>query len=371
MESTTPAAPAQPGSQTTDTTPQPVAATAAAILSNDTGKYREARRAERAGKPLEPVTMAPKADAPADGATLETPAAGTPGTTPAAPVLTRKEREQNEANERVRRAVELATADLRKEVETLRRQPAAGEPKPAAAAPAAPVEAATWQDTIKSPDPRLALLGEQEYFAKYPEAPYAAYTRYAAAHDRASEAASVHEREHQAATQRELETVGEQYGERLKAAGKADPDLKTKIAPDILEARPISGLTRDAQGRVAEPITFANFITEIGLRSPAPAELYKYLTAHPDEADTIAKLPGQQALEALLRLDGRLSAGVTKPAAAAAAAPTNKTVSDAPASPNVVGNRAAEATDPRTTAIRTGNTSAYRELRRQERAAGR
>src|SRR6185295_8178089 len=116
MESpTAPAAPAQPTETPTTIAPDHAAANAGNVQG-----FLDARAAQRDGKPLPPVEVP-------DTATAE------------APKLSRKEREQQEANERVRTAVERATTDLRAQIDELKRSTAAprretpAEPAPAPA----------------------------------------------------------------------------------------------------------------------------------------------------------------------------------------------------------------------------------------------
>jgi hypothetical protein len=331
---TQPAAPAQPAAAAP---PPTISAERAASDAGDFKAFDAAHVASRSGKPparVEAPVEPPAAGAvPAAGVTTD-PAAGAPGAdgkplAQAAP-LSRKEREQAEANDRVRKAVEAATTDLQREIAALRAKvtdPARREPQ------APPSAAATWQETIERPDARTALLSEAEYFAKYPDAPYSAYARYATAHDRGRESLVSQAREAQAAQARELEAKGKTYGERLAAAKAADPDIATKIPPALLTARPISGMARDERGQPTEPVTFANVVAEVGLHSENPAALYTFLHANPAEADRISSLPPGQAWNALLRLDGRLSgpgAIATPDPAAAAAAALPETVSAAP-----------------------------------------
>jgi hypothetical protein len=88
--------------------------------------------------------------------------------------------------------------------------------------------------------------------------------------------------------------------------------------------------------------------------------------------ESLRGLPLQHQIRAhiqhVLKEFGKLEGSLATPAAPATPAP--KTLTDADEAPQTLGSRPAEATDPRAGAIKRGDTRAYREIRRQERAAG-
>src|SRR5438105_4829496 len=125
------AAPAQP-----DAPPSAISAIDRAIATGDQTAFREARRAVQSGKPLPDVPITEEPDQPADS----------PAAAPVAEPekLSRREREQQAANERTRKAVEAATADVRAEVARLTAALASAKlepPKPAAG----PVKVEDWK----------------------------------------------------------------------------------------------------------------------------------------------------------------------------------------------------------------------------------
>jgi hypothetical protein len=347
----TSAAPAQPVADS------PVTQTAvhAAVASGKTSEYRTARRAERVGKPLAAVSVDPSASAPADPDPDPTPAA-----TAAAdvPKLSRKERDQQDANDRIRKAVESATADLRAEVARLKSPaPAQDQPKPAEATAAPDKGTPEYKRYQAMPDaPKLQDFDSIEDHGT-------AMSLFIAKALFAEHADAGKRQEADAARLKDFTTQIDTYSERLRKSAAADPQLKTKIAPDILQARPLSSLSPEQK----KTATFANYIAETGFHSENPAALYTYLTSNEADATRIANLGSPEAVErALTLLDGKLSASAA--VVPAAPKPKPKTLTDAPAPLDTLGSKATETTDPLTSAVKRGSTREYRALRRQQRA---
>jgi hypothetical protein len=359
MDTPVPAAPAASAQPAAAATPAPAAAethTAAthAAVEGNFREFREARRAERAGKPLADVP-APAAAAPAgDKAAPES-------ATPAAPVERTISKRQEDINNRIREAVERATADTQRELAELRARvaapPAARTDPPAA--PATETKVAEWKRLASMPDaPKLADFDSVEEHA----AAMAFFVNKTLHQERLDQEAGRQSEESRA---RYLNERGQEYGGRLAAAKEADPDIVSKIAPAIMAARPLSGLS-DAERPKA---TFANLVAETGLFSEDPAGLYVYLSANEKEAARIASLPTPEAaLRALAQLDGRLTAARSAPAAPAK---TTKTLTDAPAPDNTVGSRASDAAaDPVMAAAKKGDFKQFRAAKRARVAAG-
>lgn len=352
-----PAAPAQPAAA------EPTIQTAAhaAVATGNTSDYRAARRAERAGKPLSTVATPPAALAPPAAAASDL-AAPAP---PAEPKLSRKDREQQEINDRIRSAVDRATADLRAEI--ARRPAAPRSETPAPAPPAAPT---------------VDEFPEIDEWAARPEnagKSFKAYVKELNAFDRQQADTAAQSR----ATSEAL-TVAQQarvdtFVQRLTDTKTADPAFVSKLTPDVLALKPFSGLKPGEEGGPA------NVVTEQIYDSPIGPQVLLYLSQHPEELRRLTTVPAEIAakpaavrshahIQYIVRefgkLEGRLEAA--SPAApAAAAVPTPKTLTDAPAAPAALGTRTTEVTDPKVAAIRNNDTRAYRTLRREERAAAR
>jgi hypothetical protein len=352
----TSAAPAQPVADS------PVTQTAvhAAVASGKTSEYRTARRAERVGKPLAAVTVDPSASAQATTEDAPDPLAMNRGdlVPTEAPKLSRKERDQQDANDRIRKAVESATADLRAEVARLKTPaPAQDQPKPAEATAAPDKGTPEYKRYQAMPDaPKLQDFDSIEDHGT-------AMSLFIAKALFAEHADAGKRQEADAARLKDFTTQIDTYSERLRKSAAADPQLKTKIAPDILQARPLSSLSPEQK----KTATFANYIAETGFHSENPAALYTYLTSNEADATRIANLGSPEAVErALTLLDGKLSASAA--VVPAAPKPKPKTLTDAPAPLDTLGSKATETTDPLTSAVKRGSTREYRALRRQQRA---
>jgi hypothetical protein len=356
----TPAAPAPPAAPAVD--PTTLSAAHAAVAAGDTKGYREARRAERAHKPLPTVAVAAAASAPsAEGAA--DPAAPVP---PAEPKLSRKEREQQETNERVRTAVDRATADLRAEIAQLRGAAPSSVPRPAASAP-------------PEAPPQAKFPTLEQWSAANPEKSFDDFLEARDEHREQQRTAAAQTR----ATADELSAAQQQrieaFTKQLHDTRAADPDFVSKLTPDVLALKPFSGLKPGEQGGPA------NILAEQIYDSPIAPKVLLYLSQHPEELARFTTVPPEIAAKPVAlrtgahiqyivrefgKLEGRLA--VAAPAAAAApAVPEPKTLTDAPAAPAALGSRATEATDPKVAAIRSNDTRAYRQLRREERAAAR
>jgi len=346
-----PAAPAQPAAA--ESTPVQTAVQAAVAAGNPRD-YRAARRAERIGKPLAPVPAA------ADPAPAQA-AGAAPVTTAVAeePKLSRKEREQQEANERTRRAVDAATADLRRELDELRRTAPRTEGAPAApaAAPAAP-----------KPDV-FTFPSIEEWAQKNPEKSLNDYldARETARDDWRESRATAAKTTEQATAARSAQIAS--FDQRVTEADKATPGLGEKVL-------------RIAQ-RIGRSTGPDYVLGQLALESPVGPQLLAHFEDHPEALAAIVALPEslrglsvQQQIRAhiphLIKEFGKLEATLgssARPAAAAAApaAPEPKTLTTAPAPHEPLGGHAAEAADPKAAAIRRGDTRAYRQMRRNER----
>lgn len=333
-----PAVPAQPAAET-------ISATRAAANSGDLTAFLEADTSARAGKPLAPVAVAK----PADAAVVEAPAESRAVS-----------KRQQDTNDRIREAVERATAETRAELARLR---AEFTPKPAPAPADTPTTVAEWKRIHALPDaPKLTDFDTVEEHS----AAMAYFVHQTLNTERAT---ADRQRQSRDADLTALATEGQSYGERMQKAAQADPDLKTKIAPELHDAYPISAYPVDPRSgqrvdpRTGQPValTFKNAIAEVGLRSESPAALYVYLSEHKDEAKRISSLHPDRAMEALQRLDGRLSAG-SPPAPQRSASPAPSTITAAPPPPPSVSSQAGSSVDPQATALARGDFAAFDQL---------
>lgn len=333
-----PAAPAQPAAS-----PVPISATRDAANRGSFADFDKAEIAAREGKPLAPIASAP---APA-------PAEAKPPAAPAPSEEQRVSRRQQEINEHIRRATAAETelARLREENARLKTPPAAPAQPPAAETPA-------WKRYAALPDaPKIAQFDSVEEHT-------AAMAHFIATTMLTERDQAAHARTAAESRDAALHETATQFGQRMKAAKEADPEIASKINPDILQARPLSGLTREE----AKTASFANAVAEAGLYSEHPAALFTYVSDPKNAAEVvrIAQLPPAQCWDALVRLDGRLggtSSTITAPAPGqtpgAGASPSPITA--APPPPPTI-SKAGTTADPQAAALARGDFATWDRL---------
>lgn len=369
------AAPAAPAAPAAGEQPKTRTAVEAAVGSSTTA-YREARRAERAGKPLPPVPAANPADA-------DEIHAGEDGDldaedAPAAGEQPKVSKRSQRASERTQRAVESATQDLRRELAELRGRltPAA---QAAPAAPAAPKQPA-WREFYQMPDaPKLEDVDPAtgapiyESVAEHTAAMSMFISEKLAERRQAAEASGTEDRQLTAA---QIDRV-EKFAASLDAAKVADPKFTEKLTPKVRQLKPLGAL------QPGEPGGPLHILCEQIQSSPIAPKVLLHLSEHPEAFDQFEKMPAAIAamppsrartrahIEHIVRQFGKLE-GTLEAAAASAPAPREpKHISDAPDPPVALGNRPTEVSDPMAKAIKDGDTSAYRRLRREQRVAAR
>jgi len=376
METSTPVA--------TAAQPDTISASHAAVAADDPGAYREARRAEKIGKPLDAVPVeAKKADA--------QPAVA--GGEPEKP-LSSKERHRLAENERIRAAVEEGVQKRLSDERTKWEQahkPAATEPAPravsAAPAPAITEPPKTYEEAIQRPDVTKPLVSEDEFFKAFPDAPYSAYARYATRYDALNLSQLESRRTEQQAIQSAHKAQIDGFVKQLQDEVKADPEFTSKLSDRVkTQLKPFSALQRDASGRPTEQPGPINVIGEQVYASDKAPQMLRHFSEHPEDLDRLVAVPTHLAsLPPALRTArhiswqiqeyGKLEASLSAPISAAAnvtpTTPQIKLVSDAGPPARRLGAKPAEAGDPKTSAIRAGQNgvAAYRSLRRQEKAA--
>lgn len=345
-------APAQPIEDTAP--PAPVSATIDAANRGDFSDFQRAKSAERNGKPLEAVAPAPEA-----------------------PKISNRQKAINDA---VTRGAESATATLREENARLKaqlegRQPAAAQPtRPAQPAPT------TMEDVIRRPDVSKPLIGEAEFFAQFPDAPYGAHARYASNYDRRSEAAETRQRgdaETVDAAQREQI---EGFVKQLRDAEAADPTFRDAISP--LVGQKLKPFTALADGEESGPI---NVIGEQVYASDVVPQMLKYFSTEAGEAELrrittmpprIAKQPpalrGPNHINWMIREYGKLEARVQgeSHAVPAEAAPAPRTTTALEPPPPTI-SRARSSADPIKSALARDDFGAFQREKRAERLAKR
>lgn len=355
-------APASPTSAPTPAPPSTVSATVSAAEKGDFSAFQDAEAARRRGTPKAPVEVPPSSPTPAAEASPHAqPEPQKAGEQPPATPLSKR---QQDANERTRRAVEAATADLRRQLDEAQRA-LSQHRQPTQSQAQQPPSEPEWKRYAQMPDaPKV------EDFERI-EDHTAAMSHFVATKMLTEQRQSAQQAEHEAQRQRFLTERGQKYHERLTAAADADPDFLDKIPPAVASARPLSGCVRDPHGRLIDPGTgqpasFANVAAEAAFRSENPDALLKHLHAHQADTVAIARLPQHEWLPALIHLDGRLSGAPSSPAAPAApaqapSAPPPSPISAAPPPPPQL-QRAGSAPDPKQAALERGDFAAMQTL---------
>jgi len=313
---------------------EPISAVDKAVLDKDQDAYHKARHEERFGTPKE--TPAPPAK-PVEKPATEPPAPEKPPVTepPAAEQPTRTlSKRQQEANEATRRAVELATTDLRRELAALRAQlqPPA---KPTAVPEADP-----------EPDPtNVETYPNGQFDIKFVKDLASWQTRQdLKVHSERSALASRQNAEVAAFAERATKSR-----ELVQAAVKADPAILDDIDPALATLKPTLAL---APG---EGVTFGNLVADWLCSTDYPVELMKHLSNRAEQ-DRLSNLSDA----AFLREQGRIEASFAKPApASSASAPPAKVITEAPDPADTLGTRPIDQPDALDSAIRAHDQTAY------------
>jgi hypothetical protein len=318
-----------------------------AVEAGDIGSFREAKRAERTGKPLpvEPV----KAPELVVEASDKAPEATNKPAAPAQPERTLSKKQQ-EANERIQRAIEQAHADLLAENARLRAQMAprrVEQPDQPASAPTEP----EFKRYLALPDaPKLDQFDSIEEHA----AAMAYFISSKVSQER-------EQRAHRQATERQfVERQGERtrtFQSRIDEVRKTDPEFWDGISEPVRTLRPRADL------RPHERPTAANDLADEILDSEQGPRLMKHLSEHPDVFERLVRAPSKQQLFIEL---GKLYSTFEQPPAA----PPTKTISSAPAPVTVLGSKAAEPANAIDSAVADNDVARFRAQRMQARLAG-
>ena len=341
-----------------------LSATQAAVKSGSTQDYRTAKRAERLGKPLAAVPV----KAAAVIAPVATVSEAAPATeTPAPRVQTRDE---TYISTRIREGVDRGTAELRAEIDRLKQQVQSRLPAEVRREPEKPYDGTDPSDPKPTPD-------DFEDFQQYLDARDVWNDR---RNERkqtkaADERRTVAQREERTAAQQERVN---KFATQLDQAREADPTFVDKLTPEVRALRPFSALEKD------EPGGPDNVVAEEIFDSLMVKQVLEHFSEHPDALARLVSMPEHvQAMPQAVRtakhiewikkefavLESQLKVATSAGGHAApeTSAPAN-TLTSAPAPAPRLGSRPAAAVDPKAAAVKSGNTQAFREIRRRERA---
>ena len=357
MEQTQNAPPAD-----TQTTPPPVApaavpetqpATQAAVASGNTADYRAAKRAERAGKPLAAVPVQAEA------------ATGDPavGAEPAKAEPRKSSRDDTYISDRIREGVERGTSELRGEIERMKQQllthaPAREEPK--AYTGIDPSDPKPAPDAFETHDDYLDARDEWNE------------RRIERKQAKAADGVRVSQ-EHQELTAAQQARV-QKFADQLDAATKTDPEFSKKLTPEVRALKPFEALAPGERGGPENVVAAQIF------DSPIAPQVLLHFSEHPEALARLIAMPADiQAMPQRVRTHhhiqwivkefGKVEAALSAPAPKETPSPApSKTLTSAPSPAQTLGSRPSAAVDPKAAAVKSGNTQAYRDIRRRERA---
>lgn len=336
--------------------PETQPATAAAVAAGKTADYQTARRAERMGTPLAPVPVTASADA------------TEPGTPPVPAGTPRKSRDEEYISTRIRDGVASGTAELRAEIDRIKQQVQAHPPAEARREPAKPYDGTDPSD----PKPRAETFDDHEQYLDARDE----WTERRIERKQASAAHGARVTQEQTELSAAQQARVEKFGAQLDAAKVADPTFTDKLSPQVRALRPLAALLPGEAGG-AEHI-----VAEQVFDSPIAPQVLLHLSAHPEALARLTAMPPEiQAMPAAVRVArhihwivkefGKLEATLSAPETAVEPPPPpapSKTLTSAPSPAQTLGSKPAAAVDPKAAAVKSGNTQAYRDIRRRERA---
>lgn len=371
VETATPVPAAAPPAPTSPATT--ISATRDAASRGDFVKFNEAHQAQQRGAPLAAVSVAD----PSSGAE---------------PQKTSKERRQLAENDRIRQAVEDGIAQRLKDERTKWEQARSAAPAAVPRVepergrePATALPAPTAEDAIRRPDATQPILTAEQFFAQYPTAPYEAYTRYAAAYDRAADGLAATRQAEQMRLAEAHKAQIDSFVQQLRDAAAADPSFTASLSEKVkTQLKPFDALRRDASGRVLEASGPINVIGTQVYASPVAAPMLKFFSTPEGEAaltrlETVpahlASLPpalkAQRHIAWMLQEYGKLEAQVAHAAPASSVAPVERVaaspITAAPPPPPTI-SRATSTGDPEAAALKRGDFAAFNQIELQKRA---
>lgn len=315
-----------------------------AVSGNNFSAFREASRAERAGKPLAPT---PAGQAPAE--TDPKPAADGPlGAQP------KGTDEQRSVSKR-----QLQINDLHRQIAEQNAEIARLKTPAQAAAARSDAPAA------KADAPKAEKFPAFEaYLATKPDASFEDWMEARDDWRDGRKAAAAREQQEAVQSTRGLQAQVNAFNDKLskELADEADPKaFLASIEPKLLDAPPISALPKGATP------TFSNFLAEQILHSEHPKALLKHLS----DVAVVKQLVALPSANHVLRAIARFEAGLAPAKTDESAEPQPKTVTDAPAPPTTFGSKSVASGDPSRAAVASGNFSAFRAAERAKLSVGR
>lgn len=362
-----PAAPASPATPT-------ISATRAASDKGDFAAFDDAALAERRGTPLARVAATPATPPTPEPPAAPAPPAEEPAQPPAADRAVSKRQQQINDYER-----RIAEQDQRiRALESSLTHPPLERPPTAPA----PREPQTWADVVKSPDIDQPMLGEEQFFQQFPDAPYSAYARYAVRYEDRAERANA-----QQSSEQEQLTIAqharvEKFVGQLEQARTSDPEFVHKLTPEVRALKPFAAL---APGEASGP---RNVVAEQIYDSPVAPQVLLHFSQHPEALQRLETVPPEIAamppaqrarahIQWIVKEFGKLEAAFETPAAVQGSPLTPPAVAppvSAAPPPAPILTRAGSSTDPQAAAFARGDFAAWdrieteKELQRRGRA---
>ncbi len=277
-----------------------------------------------AAEPAKPEPAAPVADAEPEPDKSVTPPSPTSKRTER-----RAQRDQEQINETIRRAVTEATEATERR---LRAELAA--PKTDAKS-----EPAAKADEFQVTRPRPT----EAEFESYPDFIEALSDWKSDQRDakREFDAAKTRAAEAETAQRTHFHERATTWIERRDAFAAVTPEFEEKAVPFL------------------DTITANTPIGDVLLESEVGPQMALYLATHPDEAKRIAALAPISALRALGKLEAKFDTDTTTSASASTAGPAARTVTTAPAPPRTLASRSATPADPAAAALAAGDYPAW------------
>lgn len=347
--------------------PETITATRDAANRGDFNAFDKADSAARVGKPLAEVA-APEKPATPDLEPVEPPAIGADGQPPK---LSRREREQNEINDRIRVAVDRATQGTQAELARLRAEISARPaPKSEASAPA-PTPQAEHKRYLAMPGaPKLDQFDSIEEHAAA-MAVFIADTR----HEERETARQQGEQRQQAHTAYDARLSA--FDARVAEANAKDATFSDRVRPISSQLQPTEDVRAFnaalARGEISgQPIAIGplqSLADEI-LDSESSAALLDHFQQHPDDFNKFKTLRSpREVTRELAKIEARL---VPAAAAAAPLPPVSKPkfISDAPPPAPIISTPHTSA-DPKASALARGDFATFDKLEMQDKVSQR
>jgi hypothetical protein len=314
----------------------------AAVASGDQAAFKEARRAEK-------TPVAPKADS--RSATSARQTASTEASS----------QEASEATDptspgKPRGNVKTRTAEVDGEIATLKARLAERDGLLARTreAPAAPVAPPVSERSLALPS---ELASYDAYLAAHPTASLEEFfDARSDARSELKEQRKVEAQREQQRTEAQTKAVDE-FAKRVSATAEADPRFAEKVAPAVLNLKPVIALK---PGEKAGP---GNVIAQELISSPVAPQVMVALSDPEELARLMSMRNPAEIIRAVAKIEARFLGDDDAPAP-----PAFKTTT-APTPPTTLGRRPTDTLAPVEAAIRDGDMSAFKAAKNAERAA--